>query len=93
MLAANAKYWLGETYYVRGEFKKSARIFAEGFQSFPESAKAPDILLKLGMSLAGMDKQREACVALSQVAIKFPAGNDPVLQRADQEMEKLGCQS
>lgn len=93
VLAANAKYWLGETYYVRGEFKKSARIFAEGFQNYPESAKAPDILLKLGMSLAGMDKQREACVALSQVAIKFPAGNDPVLQRADQEMEKLGCQS
>lgn len=93
VLAANAKYWLGETHYVRGEYKKSARIFAEGFQSFPESAKAPDILLKLGMSLAGMNKEKEACVALSQVAIKFPAGNDPVLERAEQEMEKLGCQS
>ena len=93
VLAANAKYWLGETHYVRGEYKKSARIFAEGFQNYPESAKAPDILLKLGMSLAGMNKEKEACVALSQVAIKFPAGNDPVLGRADQEMEKLGCQS
>lgn len=93
VLAANAKYWLGETHYVRGDYKKSARIFAEGFQKYPDSAKSPDILLKLGMSLAGLGKEKDACVALSQVSVKFPAGNGPVLKRAEQEMIKLDCES
>ncbi|HPD83060.1 MAG: tol-pal system protein YbgF [Alphaproteobacteria bacterium] len=93
VLAANAKYWLGETYYVQGEFKNAARQFAEGFQTYPDSAKSPDMLLKLGMSLQGMGKTKDACVALSQLPVKFPVGNETVLARGAQEMEKLGCES
>lgn len=93
VLAANAKYWLGETHYVRGEYKQAAKTFAEGFQAFPDSAKSPDILLKLGMSLAGMGKKGDACVALSQLPKKFPTGSDPILKRGLQEMDKLGCES
>lgn len=91
VLAANAKYWLGETYYVQGDYKKSARVFAEGFQTYPDSAKTPDILLKLGMSLKGMGKKNEACIALSQVAVKFPSGHEDVVKRADQERASLSC--
>lgn len=91
VLAANAKYWLGETYYVRGDFKKAARVFAEGFQAFPESAKSPDILLKLGMSLKGMGKDKDACVALAQLPVKFPVGYDDVLKKAEQERSKISC--
>lgn len=91
VLAPNAKYWLGETYYVRGDYKQATRIFAEGFKTFPDSAKSPDILLKLGMSLAGMGKEEQACVALSQLSVKFPNGPEPVLHRGEQEMKKLGC--
>ena len=91
VLAANAKYWLGETYYVRGEYQQAARLFAEGFQKYPDSAKSSDMLLKLGMSLAGMGKQQDACVALSQLPLKFPNGSGPVLRRGEQEMSKLDC--
>lgn len=93
VLAANAKYWLGETYYVRGEYKAAAKIFAEGFQTFPDSAKAPDMLLKLGMALAGMEKTSDACVALSQVAVKFPIADTDILDRAKSEMDRLSCSS
>lgn len=91
ILAANAKYWLGETYYVRGNYKKAARVFAEGFQTYPESAKAPDILLKLGLTLKALGKTDDACVALEQVPVKFPVGNDDVLRRASQERSALSC--
>lgn len=93
VLAANAQYWLGETYYVQGEYKTAARTFAEGFQTYPDSAKSPDILLKLGMSLAGMGKNGDACVALSQLPVKFPTGHDPIVARGQQEMDKLNCES
>lgn len=92
-LAPNAKYWLGETYYAQGEFKTAARVFAEGFQAFPNSSKSPDILLKLGMSLAEMGKKGDACIALSQLPVKFPAGPEGVLQRGEIEREKLACES
>lgn len=91
-LSGNAQYWLGETYYVQGEYDKAARTFAEGYQKFPKGSKAPDNLLKLGMSLAGLNKPKEACVALGQLQKDYPSESAPVLRRAEQEMKRLGCE-
>lgn len=90
-LAPNAKYWLGETYYVRNDFERAARVFAEAYQQFPDSSKGPDNLLKLGMSLAGLGKTDDACLTFSQLQKEYPAGAQPILMRAEQEMDKLGC--
>jgi len=89
-LAGNAIYWLGETHYVRGEYDRSAQIFAEAYQKYPKSPKAPDNVLKLGMSLAGAGKKEEACIALKQVNLDH-ADSSAVTRRAAQEMTKLGC--
>ena len=91
-LASNTKYWLGETYYVRGQFDQAAKTFAEGYRSYPDSSKAPDNLLKLGLSLAGMGKKDDACVALAQLPLKHADGSGPVLRRGEQERERLACQ-
>lgn len=90
-LAGNAKYWLGETYYVRGDFLRAARIFAEGYQQYPDSPKTPDNLLKLGLSLSNVGNSKDACIALNQLKKDFPSGSGPVLRRAEQEIERLGC--
>lgn len=90
-LSSNAQYWLGETFYVRGNYERAARVFAEGYQKFPQSNKAADNLLKLGMSLAGVGNAQDACVALRQLKSDYPDGPAPVLRRADQEMSKLSC--
>jgi len=89
-LAGNAIYWLGETHYVRGEYGDAAQIFAQAYQKYPNSAKAPDNVLKLGMSLAGAGKKDEACIALKQVEVEH-SDSGPVLRRAKQELSKLGC--
>lgn len=91
-LAANAKYWLGETYYVRGDFERAARIFAESYQQYPNSAKSADSLLKLGLSLASSGNTKDACVALKQLQKENPDGLGPVGRRAGQEATRLGCQ-
>lgn len=91
VLSSNAKYWYGETFYVRGDYERSARIFAESYQQAPRGAKAQDNLLKLGMSLAGMGNKKDACVALRQLNKENPGGTTPVLRRAKQEMTRLGC--
>ncbi len=89
-LAGNAKYWLGETHYVRGNFEVAARLFAEGYKQYPKGAKAGDNLLKLGLSLEGMGKSEDACVALGQLD-KNGVGGTPLKRRAEQEMSRIGC--
>ncbi|MGY8957309.1 MAG: tol-pal system protein YbgF [Alphaproteobacteria bacterium] len=90
-LAGNAQYWLGETFYVRGDFQTAARTFAEGFQRYPDSSKAPDNLLKLGMSLAQLDQQADACITLKKLRVEYPQAPTSIVQRADREIGRLQC--
>lgn len=91
-LSANAQYWLSETYYVRGDYTNAARGFAQGYKAYPKSPKIADNLLKLALSLAGLDKKDDACVTLSQLAKDVPDAPAAVQSRAAQEKEKLGCE-
>ncbi|HEY8192029.1 MAG TPA: tol-pal system protein YbgF [Alphaproteobacteria bacterium] len=90
-LAANAKYWLGETHYVRGQFDRAARVFAEAYQLYPKGPKGPDNLLKLALSLNGMGKKDDACLAFTQLKREYPSGAAPVLARAEKEAANIGC--
>lgn len=90
-LAANAQYWFGETFYVRGNYDRSAREFAKGYQKFPKGPKASSNLLKLGMSLVGLGKTQDACIAFKQLKSEYKGASVPVLKRADSEMAKINC--
>ncbi len=90
-LSSNATYWYGETFYAQQKYSESARIFAESYKKYPKGPKAADSLLKLGMSLGGAGKTKEACVALKQLKKQYPTGNSTVLKRADSELAKLSC--
>jgi tol-pal system protein YbgF len=90
-LAGNAQYWLGETFYVRGKYDDAAKIFAQAYKKYPKSSKAPDNLLKLGLSLSQTGKKQEACVTLAQLGKQFPSAAPVIKQRSDDEMKKLNC--
>lgn len=90
-LAGNAKYWLGETYYVRGDYTRAARAFAEGYQTYPKSSKGADNLLKLGLSLSQLNKKQEACVTFMQLDKDYKNAASVIKQRAAAEKQKLNC--
>lgn len=90
-LAGNAKYWLGETHYVRGDYVAAARVFAEAFQQYPDSGKAPDNLLKLGMSLGALDRREDACGTLAELERRYSDAPAQILQRSRAERDRLGC--
>jgi len=90
-LAGNAKYWLGETYYVRNDYERAAVTFAEGFRNYPESNKAPDNLLKLGMSLARIDRVDDACGIFAELLDRYPDSARNIIQRARREQQRLSC--
>lgn len=91
-LMSNAKYWYAETFYVRGNFSESARLFAEGYQKDPKGSKAAGNLLKLGMSLVGLKREKDACVAFKQLQKDYAGTAAPVLNRGKAEMDKISCQ-
>lgn len=90
-LAGNAKYWLGETYYVRGDYQQSAVIFAEGYQQYPDNSKAPDNLLKLGMSLGALGNTADACGTFAELLKRYPDAAATVQRRTKQEQERYTC--
>jgi tol-pal system protein YbgF len=89
-LAGNAQYWLGETYYVQGDYKQAAQAFLSGYRDFPKSRKAPDSLLKLGLSLNRLGQKEQACAAYMQVGSQFPKAVE-VRKRAQSEIKRAGC--
>ncbi|WP_404426270.1 tol-pal system protein YbgF [Thalassospira australica] len=90
-LAGNAQYWLGETFYVREQYDQAAVAFTEGFQTYPDSSKAADNLLKLGMSLGNLGKNEDACTTFGHLISNFPNASAVVLDRARQESKNRGC--
>jgi tol-pal system protein YbgF len=90
-LTGNAQYWLGETYYVRNDFKNAAVAFAEGYQKYPESQKAPDNLLKLAMALGQQGQKENACVALRQLEKRYPDASANVKDRATRAKKNYSC--
>lgn len=90
-LTGSAQYWLGETYYVRNRFGEAAASFGEVLQKYPKGNKAPDALLKLGLSLASLNKKTEACTAFSQLNKMYPDAAPSVKRRTETERKKLNC--
>ena len=92
-LAGNAQYWLGETFYVRRQFKQAAEAFLAGYTTYQESTKAPDSLLKLGMTLAAMGQKKTSCDAFKELAVKFPQAPQAIAKRVQIEKARVGCAS
>jgi tol-pal system protein YbgF len=91
-LAPSAAYWLGETHYVQRDFANAAAQFAKNFQTYGDSAqKAPDNLLKMGMSLSQLGQRQEACRVFDELASRFPNAAPPIKQAAARGRAGAGC--
>src|SRR5690606_41944752 len=52
--APNARYWLGESYYVTQNYDLALEQFQLLYQRYPDHDKAPGALLKIGLSQYGL---------------------------------------
>jgi len=91
-LAPNAEYWLGETYFARQNYKAASAVFAESYQKYPKAIKAPDSLLKLGLSLEQQSRTKDACTVFRQLTKEYPTSSGTITTRTETELKKLKCQ-
>lgn len=90
-LANNARYWLAETFYVRKRYMDAAQAFFASYKKAPTGPKAPDSLLKLGMSMAGLEKPTEACTTFGKLRKEFTPLKANIEQALNREVKRLNC--
>jgi len=90
-LGGNAQYWLGETYFARTKHKLAADAFLRGYTRYRTSAKAPDSLLKLGITLAKLGQKEAACSAFNEMNVEFPRAPRNTRDRVQAERLRAGC--
>ncbi len=92
-LAGNAQYWYGETFRIRQLYSDAATAYLDGYQNYPKSKKAPDNLLKLGITMVQLGEKDQGCKMISGVKKEYPKANKSVLQKAQYEQKKFKCNS
>ena len=88
-LSGSAHYWLGELHMLEKKYRDAALVFAEGFQKFPTSIKAPDMLYKLSQSLYEVDKINESCKTLEKLILDYP--KNKFIKNANKQIQNYGC--
>ncbi len=89
--APDATNWLGEALLQRGAYDEAADVLLTGFQNYERSARAPDLLLKLGIALAGAGEVETACRTYVEVAKRYPNQPAAFNQRLVAERQKANC--
>ena len=92
-LAGNAQYWYGETFRIRQLYSDAATAYLDGYQNYPKSKKAPDNLLKLGITMVQLGEKDQGCKMISGVKKEYPKAAKSVLQKAQYEQKKFKCNS
>ncbi len=90
-LAGSAQYWYGETFRIRQLYSDAATAYLDGYQNYPKSEKAPDNLLKLGITMVQLGEKEQGCTMITGIKKQYPKASKSVLQKAQYEQKKFNC--
>ena len=90
-LAGSAQYWYGETFRIRQLYSDAATAYLDGYQNYPKSKKAPDNLLKLGITMVQLGEKEQGCTMITGIKKQYPKASKSVLQKAQYEQKKFNC--
>jgi tol-pal system protein YbgF len=90
-LVPEATFWLGETYLRSSRFREAAEQFLNVSSEHPDATKAPDALLRLGISLNAMGARDRACAVFAELDRKYPQAPATVRQGSEREQKRSKC--
>lgn len=89
--SSDAANWLGEALIQRAAYDEAADVLLNAFQKKPDSPRAPDLLLKLGISLAGADERETACRTFAEIDKRYVNLTPAFVTRLAAEKSKAEC--
>lgn len=90
---AAAQFWLGESYFSVGRYEDAAKIFLLNHKEHPEAKLGAQNLLKLGVSMAGLNQRELACATYAEVPKKYPQISQSVKKRILVEQKSAKCKN
>ena len=90
-LAGSAQYWYGETFRIRQLYSDAATAYLDGYQNYPKSPRAPDNLLKLGITMVQLGEKDQGCTMITGLKKQYPKASQSVLQKAQYEQKRFKC--
>ena len=89
--ATDAANWLGEALIQRTAYDEAADVLLNAYKKAPDNPRAPDLLLKLGVSLSGVGEREVACRTFAEIDKKYTNLTPAFLTRLTAERTKAEC--
>jgi tol-pal system protein YbgF len=89
--APEARYWLGETQFVREAYSDAAGSYLGAVRGWPQTSWAPDAVLKLSRSLVALKKPADACKTLDELTKRYPKAPTAVTAKATATRVQAKC--
>jgi tol-pal system protein YbgF len=86
-LAANARYWTGETYYSEKKFEQAILEFQEVIRNFPGREKVPAAMLKQAAAFSEIGDAKSARFVLRKLVDDHPSSEEA--KRAKDRLKEL----
>jgi len=71
-LAANAQYWLAESYFSQKNYPAAVEEFSGVLRNYPDSPKVPSALFKQGEAFLALNDTKQANSVLCELVGKYP---------------------
>jgi len=85
--ADNARYWLGESYYVSREFGPALESFEKLLVDYPDSPKRSHAMLKIGFIHDEQGRKEQAREVLAELIARYPQSTAASL--AEKRLQRL----
>ena len=89
--APEAASFLGDVLIQRAAYDEAAEVLLNAFQKAPDSPLAPDLLLKLGMSLSGAGERETACRTFAEIDKRYTTLEPAFVTRLGEEKSRAEC--
>ena len=86
-----ARYWLGETLFIRGSYADAAAAYIGAIRGWPPTVWGAEAVVKLSMSLIELKKTPDACRTLDEFGRRYPAAAPATKARADKARLRAKC--
>jgi tol-pal system protein YbgF len=88
-LAPNALFWVGECYFMLGDYYQAILQYNDVRQKYAKSERAPAAVLRIGYAFLQMGNKSEARLAFQKVVSDYPTS--PEAQEAKEKLHTLGA--
>jgi tol-pal system protein YbgF len=86
-----ARYWLGESLFVRGLYQESATAYIGAIRGWPQTPWAPNAVVKLARALIALNRPTDACHTLDELNRRYPSATPATKGSAQNARSAAKC--